>query len=243
MDFLKLYQFSWGEFAIHLLISLTILKFITLLKVRFRRIFFSDGKIIKIELFLNRLKIIIEPIIIIYLTGAFISINIIYHGLILLVLIIIFFPNLRDYFTGRIMLFNNNLRINKKIKINDEYGIILKEGKFGIQIRTEQGQTYIGFSKLFNDGYTLRNDNEGSELCFIKISSEKNINLDNLKQSILEFFTTIPYIERSYKPLIKSSEKDNSVKIKVLLKKNISVDYLLKLLAENNFICEIIKDF
>jgi hypothetical protein len=241
MEFSIIYHFTWTDFFLYLLLGIIVLKLTEIVRKNLNIRFISRSFNQKILLSIKRFEIIAEPLLIIFLTVVFISVHIFYNTIILTALTIIFFPGLRDYFTGRIMLFNNNIQINKKIKAQNEIGIIKKRGRFGIQIQNEIGKTYIGYSELFKIGYTLISDNEGSELCILQIKPDKNINLDKFKHHIFEFITTIPYIERSYKPLIKVNNQNDTVKLKILLKKNISAETLLNLFRENNLNCELIQ--
>ena len=240
----KIYHFTWFQFFLFAALGFSAIKFIGLIKIPRDSMIYNYKIANVIRNYLQKAVISSEPVIIVFLVAVFVSINHLYNGIIVLVSILIFFPNLRDYFVGRILLFNSTIEINQKIKIKEHNGIVRKIGRFGLQIQTKTTKIHIRYTDVYKNNLIVINENESSsEICILDIKSKKKIKLQELKNSLIEFMATVPFVEHSFKPQLKTDFENGSVTIKILLKKDIPTEHLIKLLEENYFACTQIHEF
>lgn len=228
---------SLSELIIPFVVGFTLIFIFKKLSRISENVTLSSGKLIPIGSVLNKIEVLTEPIIIIVLAGKLVSVHPIYHGILLPVFTAILFPVLRDYFNGRIVLFSNDLIRNGHVKTGHTEGSIIKKTRLGVFLRTDTGKQYIRYSELLKYGLTMPGKEISTGYCYMRITPRDNSDHRQVEERIFDLLITMPYIDRSFKPKIKSTGKDNSVNIKVLTPENVNAETIALLFNENGFSC------
>lgn len=108
----------------------------------------------KIANLLDRLFLVLEPILIITISILIIFINPVVFGPIILVLYLTTFSIIKLYVIGKMMVYFNNLKLNQRLATLGHDGKISKFGRLGLHIRTKNGIEMVPYSHLLKSGFT-----------------------------------------------------------------------------------------
>ena len=239
----KLYDkaaFSWSEF---LFVGAVLFAIYFLLRVvqRFlgiRELFGRFQRPIKIVVLYFLL--VFEPIVILLLSSAFLMINPIYHGLLLGLIMLFFYSHIKNYVNGRVMQFNASFTIGREIRTERLEGIIDKKDRLGLQIKTAKGVHFVSYSQLIKDSYMLLSGEDISGFYDLQIIPKEPNAKYNYEAKLIDFLSTVPYLDWNHKPEISINE-DYEIKARVVVKDERHLHDLVKLIQGWNYSCKILK--
>ncbi len=141
-----------------------------------------------------------------------------WNGIFLLLLIAIFFPLIRNYWTGILLQYDNSFRIGKGVLVGNIRGDINKMNALGIFIMTADGVQYFSYTHIQQKGFSLVSDNDTKEYCYINIHPIDQEITKLTPQNILFRLLQVPYLDPSFQPTFIDNIKENRIQIKVLLR-------------------------
>lgn len=132
---------------------------------------------------LEKLPEYLEPLIGVILLIYFITINPIPHSILVGAVAIFGYSHIKDYITGKMLLYSHSLPLRSRLEYQDHRGVISIVSRFGISLRTDEGIAFHRYSNLYNYGFKIisletlggyynlsiqKSDNSPSELNRIK---------------------------------------------------------------------------
>lgn len=238
----KLKLFTWWRFFLTALFFFGLyflLHFINrvLTKYNFLGKFQRNTKII-----IKHSLLIFEAVALLILGGAFILINPIYHGILALVILATGFNHVKNYFSGRIVQFDQSIEDGKRLKTLESQGVIFKMGRLGLKLRTQKGVQFVNYTNLISNGYTLLSGEEVGGFYELEIRPK---NLENKKDyfTFLEdLFTTAPYLDLRFRPQVENiNDETKTFLARVEVKEENHLQDLVKMIRERNFTCKVIS--
>ncbi len=186
--------------------------------------------------------LIFEAVALLILGGAFILINPIYHGILALVILAAGFNHVKNYFSGRIVQFDQSIEDGKRLKTLDSQGVIFKLGRLGLKLRTQKGVQFVNYSNLISNGYTLLSGEEVGGFYELEIQP-KDLEIKKDYFSFLEdLFTTAPYLDLRFKPQVESINVESKTFLaRVEVKEESHLQDLVTMIRERNFTCKVIS--
>lgn len=235
-------HFTWWRFFLSVLFFLGLyflLEFLSriLTKYNFLGKYQSDVKSI-----IKHALLIFEAVAFLILGSAFVLINPIYHGILAAIILAVGFNHVKNYFSGRIVQFDQSIVEGKRLQTIDSQGIIFKKGRLGLKLRTQKGVRFINYSSLISDGYTLLTGVEVGGFHELKIQpKDLEIKKDHLT-TLRDLLTTTPYLDLSHKPqLEKVDDEYKTILARVEVKEESHLQDLVTLIKERNFSCQVIS--
>ena len=184
--------------------------------------------------------LIYEPLTVLLLAMVFVFINPVLHGAILLLVIAAGFTRLRDYLSGRIVLFNPLIKVGKRMKADKSTGVISRISRIGLYLQTGEGLHFVNYTRLLTEGYSLITGKEigGYYQLAIQSKPEKEGNLEELADRL----TTTPYLDRSFKPeLTYAGREQQRINARLSVREEKHLTELLALLNEWGYPATIAK--
>ncbi len=177
---------------------------------------------------------IIEPISFLLGICIFISFNPMVNGFITAIFLVFAYFPIRNYFIGRMLILSNQLSIGQHMTTEKEDGILKEIGRLGLTVQTDEGNAFINYHQLLQQGYTTRQDTPNGSFIQLNIQGDKEG--DALAQNIKDKLFDCPYLDEMYQPEIRKDHASPSiVKVKILLKQDKYRNHFLDLLKEWNY--------
>lgn len=236
-------QVSWLTFLIISILLLIVLQ-VANFAVRYLYNFMLFGRIrIPVADLAKKGLVILEPVVFIFIIGLFISIHPLINGLGILLFCAVTFLQLRDYLSGRIILYTSTIMNDKKISTGKFIGSVVKIGKMGMHISTTEGVLYLNHYRIITEGFTLSAGEELGEYCQIAISQKSGESkTPDLIKKLNEIMVTLPFVNWKYKPKISASnEVPGEIEIKMLLHEKVASDEVFRFFVEAGYQCVIRK--
>ena len=209
-------HFTWASLGFSM-IALVCL-YIVLFLVKNKALEFPIHKKYREILFtlLRNALLLYELLFAVIVGSIFLLINPLWHGILILFLVVITFPLIRNYVTGKLLCFDQDLHVGKTLITNEIRGVINKMNGLGIYIITNDGVYYSNYTSLQKNGFSLVLDSETNEYCYLNISSAdgQEINLNTLSFKLM----AIPYLDASYPPNFTDSNNSTMVQVKILIR-------------------------
>ena len=234
-------QFTWGGF---LLIALSLILLYFLLKYTKRvlsKSWFTSRYQKRAERILHYALLAYEPLAFLILGSVFVMINPVFHGVLLLLLLLGGFGHVKNYFSGRIIQFDRSVMPGKRMKVQNDDGIIYNMGRLGMRLKTNKGIQYINYSKLITEGYLLSAGEEIGGFYHLKIRPEENNSHQNHMLYLMDRLAAAPYLDRRHKPQIIHSKKESEeMSVRIIVKEKEHLRDLIHLINEWGYLCEIV---
>lgn len=233
MDSPLLNQFSWTGF---LSLSIVLLGLYFILQAAYRLALQTNILGRWQERVIDRtwqILLIYEPIGLFLLTGAFILINPILHGILAIFLLLTGFSHLKNYISGRIILFETPNLQRKRIRTGKVEGTVALAGRLGLQVDTDEGLHSIYYAQVQTDGYTLLAGEEvgGVFQLYIEGTGEEK-KVKNPVQ-LLDQLATAPYLDWNHKPeLLHNFNQQEGVQVRIWVQEENHLYDLLSLIRE-----------
>lgn len=233
---------SWGNLliiAIGLLIFYFALQFLKRLVKRasFLKVFQEP-----IQNAIRYLLLLYEMLVIIILGSVFVLINPFYHGLLLAVALLINFGHIKNYMSGRMVKFANQITNGSNLQTNGKEGIVSNLRRLGLNLKTKNGIHFIQYGELLTNGYTLLAGEDVGGFYQLKITAPEEETKTNHANRILDLLITAPYLDWHHKPEI-ASNNDNprDIQAKVLVREEVHVHELIAMIKEWGYGCRLVR--
>ncbi|NRB47394.1 MAG: hypothetical protein HRU41_06955 [Saprospiraceae bacterium] len=233
MDPSLLNQFSWTGFltlSIGLLALYFILQAAYRLSKRTSILGRWQGRVIDR---IRQTLLIYEPIALFLLVGAFILINPTLHGILIAFLLLTGFSHLRNYISGRIILFETpNLR-GKRLRTGGVEGIVAQAGRLGLQVETNEGLHSLYYAQIQANGYTLLAGEEIGGVFQLYIEGQGEEKTVKNPVHLLDQLATAPYVDWNHKPeLLHTYTEREGVQVRIWVQEESHLYDLLSLIKE-----------
>ncbi|MFK7772447.1 MAG: hypothetical protein AB8F94_09915 [Saprospiraceae bacterium] len=241
-DFLAKSYFTWWKFLLSSLFFLGLyflLEFLSriLTKYNFLGKYQSD-----IKSMIKHSLLIFEAVALLILGSAFVLINPIYHGILAAIILAVGFNHIKNYFSGRIVQFDQSVVEGKRLRTLDSQGVIFEKGRLGLKLRTQKGVQFINYSSLISNGYTLLTGIEVGGFYELKIQPKNPEVKTDYLIILRDLLTTTPYLDLSHKPqLERVDDESKTILARVEVKEENHLQDLVTLIKERNFSCQVIS--
>lgn len=202
---------SWTHFFYTLLAVAIIYALAKVLQGRLDRGLYlreADGPVRK---FVRILIIILNPLAILVLAAIFVAIWPLAHGLILGLTILFGFRYIRDYVSGKILLFDNSMQKGRPVLTHQGKGTISSFGLTALYIQRQDGRARLGYTDLLEHGYTVTGSTERGGYFRLRILSdpledkdaeeEKGkpiLQLEQLSRKLTQALVDNPYVKPDF---------------------------------------------
>lgn len=236
------YDYDWGGF-VSLVIQLALLY--ALIKVAERimlRLISPANWQSRLKEFTKVALLVFEPLSALLILSYLIMIKPFFHGLIVILILLIGLRHLRNYISGRILLFDPGLRNGIRLNHQSQNGLITSVGRLGLQLQTSKGLHFINYEDLLSHGYTVLTRKESGT--FFRLKVKANLESENTpnKQNLAELLQVIPYLNWNYTARLQHNQDDDKEWIVDLAVHDENhLNDLIQRLAEQNFLARITK--
>lgn len=192
---------------------------------------------------LDKIIILYEPLAILLAVAVFVMIKPGFHGLMVGALTVFSLDHMRNYFQGRLYLTNATLKVGRRIKVNGSEGVITTLGRFGVDVRTDDGLSFLPYQALIKNGYVMSSGDKIGGYYHLTISAdhkEEALSAGQESRAILSEVTHLlissPYVDGDHKPEIsRSLSNPMEIHTKLLVKEESHLHDLISLLSEHGF--------
>lgn len=188
----------------------------------------------RIKQVLHYILMVYEPVAVIVTGSLFVMWNPLLHGGILAVLMLVGFPHVKNFVSGRIARFNLAITPGVQLRTGEVKGIVAGLGNLGLQLKTNEGIFFITYSSLLANGYTLLSGEEVGGFYHLRIStlSEENEGVP-AAAPIMDLLAFTPYLDWNHKPeWIPASGGREHPEVRVLLREENHLYELIELMKE-----------
>lgn len=188
---------------------------------------------------LRSLLLLYDLIFVVVTASVFILLNPVWHGLVILFLVSITFPLMRNYMIGRFLCFDPEFQQGKRITVGKDTGVINKMNRLGIYMITNNGMKYINYMILQERGFSLLTDSLMQEYCDLNISANEQDPSNLSAEMLLYKLMGVPYLDSEYRPTLISNDADIKFQIRVLIRKGNHRQELISLIKDWGYDCQL----
>ena len=191
---------------------------------------------------LKYILLVFEPLALLGLLSYWVLIHPFFHGLIVLLLLIINFGHFKNYFSGRILLFNHSFRMGSRLKNQKMSGVVTKIERLGIRLQFDKGIHFISYADLLKEGFSLLDQKEKGGFFRLRIHPLPDAPTLSIQQ-LMVAMNESPYINWNYKPAIKTIDNSDTKQwtAYIALHQERHLTDVVKLLEEKQFSCQVEK--
>ncbi len=187
---------------------------------------------------LRVIRILFEPVALGVWLAGLILINPVIHGILILAGTALIHTHVRNYLSGRIFLLENSLKEGGSLVLQGEKAEIVRMGRLGIKLRTEDGLQHIGYQDLANGGYVLASGSETGEFFNLLIRRVEPDKKHKAAPDLRDLLATSPYVDWSFEPvLVKDPEQVDLWRARIQLSTQTHLPELVQLLGEWGYDC------
>lgn len=197
----------------------------------------------RIKQALHYALIIYEPAGIVFVGSLFVLWNPPVHGSIIGVLLLVGFPHIKNYVSGRIVRFDQAVTSGIQLRTGEVKGIVAGLGNMGLQLKTNEGMFYITYSSLLADGYTLLSGDEVGGFYHLRIIALEKDKEGAESPSLMDLLAVTPYLDWNHKPeWIPPGGAREHPEARVLLREENHLYELRDLMKEWGYQCRLVKE-
>ena len=186
------------------------------------------------------LLLVYEMVAVTGMTGIFVMINPFYHGILVVILILIANAHMKNYFSGRVLQLKNQILADTNIQIGEAEGLVYSLNRLGLQLQTDKGLHYIPYGKVLSNGYTLLAGKHIGGYYELNIRSNTKDKNANHEFRLLDVLTMAPYVDWHHKPEILIDDNDPQHFVaKVLVREEAHLHDLISLIREWGYDCQL----
>ena len=240
MEYLLLPLFRWIDLVLAALILYGIYALLFLLRERLEKTRRAEGFRARAYHAIAATLLLYEPLAILILLMVFVFINPAVHGLLVLLVIVAGFSRIRDYLSGRIVLFTPLISVGKRMKTERHTGVISRIDRIGLYLQTGEGLHFVNYSALLTGGYSLITGKDiGGYYQLLLTPPEK---VEHPLRELGDRLTTTPYLDRSFRPELAYAEnRDGKIQARLSVREEKHLTELLALLREWGYPATIAK--
>lgn len=226
---------SWTELVLYTVVLLGVYLLLRLLYRISRNIGYWPWYQRKASKYMRKLLILYEPIAVIVIVAEFVTVKPLFHGIIIAVIIIASIALLRNYFSGRVLLWDGALSEGLRIVSADVEGVVGKLGRTGLRMKSSKGLQYLSYNRLFKDGYMISSGEYAGAYCHLNIHPKEGESLETTSTKLYDLLVSSPYVDDRYKPEFRLSRNMNALELRVLLRHERHEIELINLIREWGF--------
>lgn len=236
------YDYSWGG-LLSISIKLALVYFgLQLAHRTLVRLSAPQSWQLKLDEIIKFILLLFEPLVVLVIGSYFILIKPFFHGLIVLLLLMACLRQLRNYFSGRILLFDRSLRVGTRLSHQGFSGMITYIGRLGLRLQTSKGLHFLNYEDLLKDGYTLLTGEKNSSFFRLKVHPTPTEDQVPKLEQLQELLQIVPYLNWKHHPQITTANaKGQSWLVEVALHDEKHLNDLILRLEEQNFSAKIKK--
>ena len=232
--------FSWTDLLLAALLLYAIYALLYLLKGRLERTKRVEGFRAGAYRVVAPLLLLYQPITVLVLAMIFVFINPVLHGTILLLVVAAGFSRIRDYLSGRIILFNPLVTVGKRMRTEKSKGVISRISLIGLYLQTGEGLHFINYTTLLTEGYSLITGKDIGG--YYQLHLTPPADAEEPLQSLADRLTTTPYLDRSFRPeLTYAGREQQRINARLSVREEKHLTELLSLLSEWGYPATIAK--
>lgn len=223
--------FSWTDLLLAALLLYAIYALLYLVKGRLERTKRVEGFRAGAYRVVAPLLLLYQPITVLVLAMIFIFINPVLHGTILLLVVAAGFSRIRDYLSGRIILFNPLVTVGKRMRTEKSKGVISRISLIGLYLQTGEGLHFINYTTLLTEGYSLVTGKDIGG--YYQLHLTPPAGAEAPLQTLADRLTTTPYLDRSFRPeLAYAGREQQRINARLSVREEKHLTELLSLLDE-----------
>lgn len=188
---------------------------------------------------LRSLLLLYDLIFVVIAASVFILLNPIWHGLVVLFLVSVTFPLIRNYMIGRFLCFDPEFQQGKRVTVGNDTGVINKMNRLGIYVITNNGMKYINYMILQERGFSLLTDSLMQEYCDLNISANDKDQSNLSAEMLLYKLMGVPYLDSEYRPTLIANNANIEFQIRVLIRKGNHRQELINLIKDWGYDCQL----
>jgi hypothetical protein len=241
MELLLYRPFSWFDLVVAAVLLYGIYALLYLAKERLER----SKRVVGVRATAYRIiapfLLLYQPLTVLILATIFVFINPLVHGLLLLIVATAGFSRIRDYLSGRVILFNPLVTVGKRLRTSTATGVISRISRIGLYLQTAEGLHFINYTTLLTEGYSLiTGKNIGGYYQLILTPPPER---DHPMRDLLNRLTTTPYLDRSFRPELSPAKGGESDRIhaRISVREEQHLSELLGLIGEWGYTAQVGK--
>ena len=221
-----------SQFLIYIIIAGLIYQGFRILRRVTWSTFLSESNAIIINKVIDNFLLIYEPLALLLLLSALIGVKPTMILPIVVILLIISHKHWRNYINRTVVMINKRIKPGVHIHSGKIDGKVIKFGRLGTEIQTQEGIHVMSYQSLLENGYTISEGDEISRLYTIKMSNVEGRKIDTETQ-LLDHLASTPYIDWNTSPQIEAEGIDkNNITLRVVLRDKSHLDEIISLLHE-----------
>lgn len=184
---------------------------------------------------IHYILLVYEPLVVLILTVTFVLVNPVFHGLLIGLLAVVGFRQLRNYASGMLLQLGGQLTAGTKVTIGERTGILFRTERFGVRLQTSKGIHYISYQQLLDRGYMIASgENVGG---FYRLKIMPQVEDAKLSEpSVMDLLATAPYLNWNHQPEpILSEKKPNQLNVRVSVREERHLQHLIHLIESNGY--------
>lgn len=223
--------FGWIDLLVASLLLYGVYALVSLLINRLDKTKRPEGFRARTHQILSVGLLLFEPVAALMLIMIFVFINPPVHGLIVLLLIGAGFSRIRDYLSGRIVLFTPLISVGKRMKTDRYTGVISRINRIGLYLQTGEGLHFVNYTSLLTEGYSLITGKDIGGYYQLVLTPPEDSH-ESLRE-LTDRLTTTPYLDRSFRPELAYAENDEDrIQARLSVREEKHLNELLALLRE-----------
>ncbi len=232
--------YSWTDLLLAAVLLYGVYAVLVLLRERLQRTKRVEGFRAGAYNIVAPFLLLYQPLTVLVLALIFVFINPVLHGTVLLLLIAAGFSRIRDYLSGRIILFNPLITVGKRMRTEKHKGVISRVSRIGLYLQTGEGLHFVNYTTLLTQGYSLITGKDIGGYYQLQLTAPAEVEYP--LQDLADRFTTTPYLDRSFKPeLAYGGREQQRIDARLSVREEKHLTELLALLNEWGYPATIAK--
>jgi len=227
-------RFSWAFFFTMAFILLGLFFLLKLLLRIMQNINMSGRYRNVIIRYLEHALLLFEPMVLVILSTIFILIYPRIHGIIAAIIGVGTLSQIRNYFHGRAILFDQQIGIGTPIRTKSAAGKVTAIGRLGIRVRNSKGLHFVNYASLLNSGYSLSSEEKIGGYYKLEVTANGHEDSKEKQRAKLKsLLISSPYIDVDHVPRI--SQKDEKMLVRVSVRNKEHLSDLIRLLEDREY--------
>lgn len=169
-----------------------------------------------------------KPLAILAIVIAFVSINYRVFGIIILVMGLVLFKHIRNYFNGIFFKINPLVDVGVNLVTGNDQGEIEKLMPLGLILKVQHGERYISYDTIEAQGFFVNQNIDGSMRKTLYINDAPNVT------TVLDALFENPLIDFNQKPSIWTIPGESIQQLQITLEKGANIETVIDFLNQNN---------
>lgn len=210
--------------VIILIIAYWLLKLITYALNQFAKQNITNKKTI---VTLTKVLMLYKPLAAILILLDFIFINYIVHTIILVIIGVFAYSQIKNYVNGIFLKLNPLINVDAIISVSKYTGEIKKLMPLGLILSTENGERFINYSTIESNGFSIKSNDNSLLRQTLYLKTEKT------QEQVLDMLFDNPILNFDENPTIKTAE-NNLLKLQYTLEAGETTETLIAFLDKKN---------